>query len=208
MSGIRSKFTYANVVATLALFLALTGGAVWAASKIHSRNIAKNAVKSRNIAKSAVKARNLAPSSVISSKIKDGSISPADFAPGAGASVLASFDGGSSSVATGNYPLNGGSFTTKAGQVALLVGDGQATVAWDGTTFQCTAAMTFTLDGSPAGSFIFLNLSTTPATTTNGQVISVVATPGNHLLTAQKSSNSCTAGSTIDFVHVRVVETG
>src|SRR5882724_8898652 len=112
MGRIRSKLTYANVVATLALFLALTGGAVYAASKIHSRNIAKNAVKSRNIAKSAVKARNLAPSSVISSKIEDGTISPADFAPGAGASVLGSFDGGSSPVAPGNYPLNGGSFTT------------------------------------------------------------------------------------------------
>lgn len=49
------RLTYANVVATIALFLALGGGAVYAAGKIGSSGIAKNAIKSRHIAPGAVK---------------------------------------------------------------------------------------------------------------------------------------------------------
>ncbi len=209
MNRIRSKLTYANVVATLALFLALTGGAVYAANKIHSRNIAKNAVKSRNIAKNGVKARNLAAGSVSSSKILDGSILPGDFAPGAGASVLASLEGGSVPMGTGSYSLNPpGSFSLKAGQVALIVAAGQATVAWDNTIAQCNAGVNFTLDGNPAGSLFFNNISTTPATSQFNALLAVVTAAGNHLLTAQRFASFCTAGSTIDFVHARVVTFG
>ena len=68
------KLTYANVVATLALFLALGGGAVWAAAElgknaVKSKNIARNAVKSGDIASNAVKTRNIAKNAVKSSKI-------------------------------------------------------------------------------------------------------------------------------------------
>ena len=209
MDRIRTKLTYANVVATLALFLALTGGAVYAASKIHSRNIAKNAVKSRNIAKNGVKARNLALGSVSSSKILDGSILPADFAPGAGASMLASLEGGSVPAGNGSYSLNPpGSFSIKAGQVALIVAAGQGTVAWDNTTAQCNAGVSFTLDGNPAGSLFFNNLATTLATSQNNALLAVVTSAGNHLLTAQRFATFCTPSSTIDFIHARVVTVG
>jgi hypothetical protein len=68
------KLTYANVVATLALFLAVSGGAVWAASQlgknaVKSKNIARNAVKSQDIASNAVKTRNLAKNAVKAPKI-------------------------------------------------------------------------------------------------------------------------------------------
>ncbi|HEX8689565.1 MAG TPA: hypothetical protein VF729_04910 [Solirubrobacterales bacterium] len=68
------KLTYANVVATLALFLALSGGVVMAASQlgknaVKSTNIARNAVKSQDIASNAVKTRNLAKNAVKSAKI-------------------------------------------------------------------------------------------------------------------------------------------
>ena len=52
--GLRSKLSYSNVVATVALFAALGGGA-YAASKIHSNDIAKNAVLSKHIKKGQVK---------------------------------------------------------------------------------------------------------------------------------------------------------
>jgi hypothetical protein len=55
MKQVGRAFTYANVVATIALFLAVSGGVVYAAS-----TLGKNAVKSKNIAANAVKARNLA----------------------------------------------------------------------------------------------------------------------------------------------------
>jgi hypothetical protein len=77
---LRGTFTYANVIATLALFLALSGGVVYAASSlgknsVKSNNIAANAVKARNLAKNAVKAKALAPNSVTTAKLKAGAVS-------------------------------------------------------------------------------------------------------------------------------------
>lgn len=71
----RKTFSYANVVATIALFLAVSGGVVYAASTlgknaVKSKNIAANAVKSRNLAKNAVKAKSLAANAVTGAKIK------------------------------------------------------------------------------------------------------------------------------------------
>ena len=70
MRRLRAGLTYVNVVATLALFLALGGGAVWAANKITSKQIGKGAVKNKNLAKNAVKAKNLAKNSVTSAKTR------------------------------------------------------------------------------------------------------------------------------------------
>lgn len=72
---LRRTFSYANVVATIALFLAVSGGVVYAASTlgknaVKSNNIAANAVKSRNLAKNAVKSKSLAANAVTSAKIK------------------------------------------------------------------------------------------------------------------------------------------
>jgi hypothetical protein len=71
------------VVGTLALFLALSGGAVWAANKISSNQIGKGAVKAKNLAKNAVKAKNLAKKSVTSPKIAKGAVKNAAIADGA-----------------------------------------------------------------------------------------------------------------------------
>jgi hypothetical protein len=70
--------TYANVIATLALFLALGGGAAWATGQfgknaVKSKNIAPHAVKNKNLAKNAVKANNIS---------KAGSLTSAQLAPG------------------------------------------------------------------------------------------------------------------------------
>jgi len=69
MRRIGNALSYSNVVATLALFLALGGGVVYAAS-----NLGKNSVKNKNIAANAVKARNLAKNSVTTAKIKNNAI--------------------------------------------------------------------------------------------------------------------------------------
>jgi hypothetical protein len=66
MSTLRSGLTYANVIATLALFLALGGGA-YAAFKLPS-----NSVGSKQIKKNAVN----------SSKVANGSLLPGDFKAG------------------------------------------------------------------------------------------------------------------------------
>jgi hypothetical protein len=62
----RPRLTYANVIATLALFLALGGGAAYAAS------LGKNSVGAKQLKKNAV----------TGAKVKDGSLSAGDFKAG------------------------------------------------------------------------------------------------------------------------------
>lgn len=81
MAGLRGRLTYANVVATLALFIALTGGVVWAADKITSRDIAPDAVKSRHIKDGAVNAAELGPNSVGTTSLQDAAITETKLAP-------------------------------------------------------------------------------------------------------------------------------
>jgi hypothetical protein len=67
------KLTYANVVATLALFVAL-GGSSYAAVEL-----GKNSVKSENIGKEQVKASDIAKEAVNSAKVKNASLLAKDF---------------------------------------------------------------------------------------------------------------------------------
>lgn len=82
MKQLRSALTYSNVVATIALFLAVSGGVVYAASQlkrnaVKSKNIAAHAVKNRNLAKNAVKNGNLAANAVTTAKVKKEAITGA-----------------------------------------------------------------------------------------------------------------------------------
>jgi hypothetical protein len=77
MARIRAKLTYANVVATLALIVALGIGTAWAGT-----HLSKNSVKSKQIKDGAVQNMDLAADAVTSEKVKDGSLLGADFAAG------------------------------------------------------------------------------------------------------------------------------
>ena len=55
----KGKLTYANVMATTAVVLALGGGVVVAADKIGARDIKKNAVRSKHIKAEAVKSSDV-----------------------------------------------------------------------------------------------------------------------------------------------------
>src|SRR5688572_23816681 len=67
--------TYANVTATLALFLAITGGA-------YALTLPRNSVKSRHIAPKAVKAGDLANGAVSNRKLRANAITSPKVAPG------------------------------------------------------------------------------------------------------------------------------
>jgi hypothetical protein len=60
---IRPHLTYANVMVTVLLFIVL-GGSVYAAGKIGSGDIAKDAVRSKHIKKNAVNNKDLAASAL------------------------------------------------------------------------------------------------------------------------------------------------
>jgi hypothetical protein len=83
MAGLFFRLTYANVVASLALFVALaTGGAYAANQLIGSGDIARNAVLSKHIKRGSVKRGDLAANAVDTSRVANGSLLGEDFATG------------------------------------------------------------------------------------------------------------------------------
>jgi hypothetical protein len=79
----KPRLTYANVVSTLALFLALSGGAAYAASKVDSSDLAKGAVHTSNVFKRAITSGKLAVGAVRSNQIADGSVGSKQLGDGA-----------------------------------------------------------------------------------------------------------------------------
>ena len=64
MKGFRERLSYANVAATLALFLALGGGAAIAANQITARDIAKDAVGGSELKRDAAKGKHVKESTL------------------------------------------------------------------------------------------------------------------------------------------------
>jgi hypothetical protein len=71
MRRIRQHLTYANVMATIAVFGVVAGGGAYAASKIGPNEIARNAVRSKHIKQQAVKTGEIDGGAVNSSKVKN-----------------------------------------------------------------------------------------------------------------------------------------
>jgi hypothetical protein len=154
------RLTYGNVVATLALFLALSGGAVWAANKITSKQIGKGAVKNKNLAKNAVKAKNLAKNSVTSAKIAKNAVKNAAIADGAvnfaklaaGTNVIASSTGGpvpANQEGPVNIPLNPPlTVTPVAGQPLTVNVEARGTLSPAGGS-SCEALVLPSVNGNP-----------------------------------------------------------
>jgi hypothetical protein len=123
MHVLRSKLTYANVIATLALFLALSGGVVWAANKIGAKQLKANSVTTAKIKKNAVTAKKIKSGAITNTKLADGAVSFAKLATGT--NVIASATGGPVAVGGADtaipIPLTGvTAFTPVAGVVDLL----------------------------------------------------------------------------------------
>jgi hypothetical protein len=81
----RPKLTYANVIATIALFIALGGAAVAAGLPKHSvgpKQLKRGAVTSAALRKQAVTSGKLAPKSVVSGKIGPNAITPGNLGNG------------------------------------------------------------------------------------------------------------------------------
>ena len=74
---LRSHVSFANVIAMVALFVALSGTS-YAVSKVGAKDIRKNAVRAKHIKKSQVRGK----------QIKNRSITSADLAPGVIGSTL------------------------------------------------------------------------------------------------------------------------
>jgi hypothetical protein len=71
---VRKRLSYANVTATVALFVAL-GGAAYAGSKIATSDIKSGAVTSKKLAKNAVRTKHIATKAVTEPKIANNAVS-------------------------------------------------------------------------------------------------------------------------------------
>lgn len=159
----RPRLTYANVASTLALFLALGGGAAYAATKVNSNDLAKGAVHTSNVFKRAITSGKLAVGAVRSNQVADGAVGSKQLADGAvgakqianaaigsrqiGAAAVApsnlefpvfyaaSPKGGSAPVTAGPdpYPLTDGAWVQNPGQIEVVFGAAVAKVAYDGS---------------------------------------------------------------------------
>ena len=65
----RIKLSYANVMATLAMFGVLAGGGAYAASQIGTKEIANGAITSKKIRSKAVQASKVAPGAISTEKL-------------------------------------------------------------------------------------------------------------------------------------------
>jgi hypothetical protein len=82
MRAVRKRLSYANVVATMALFLALSGGVVWAAGKVGSKNLKANSVTAGKIKRNAVTSAKIRSGAVTGAKIKAGAVDFSKLAEG------------------------------------------------------------------------------------------------------------------------------
>lgn len=135
--AVRRRLTYANVMSTIAVFGVLGGGA-WAAGKITSKDIAKDAVLSKQIKNGTIESQDLAKGAVTAKQVKLGSLSPGHV------KNLVATPAGNSSAVTGEpsvelpYPLQGASWTQAGSQLELLTG-----------TVRFTTPPACVLDGTP-----------------------------------------------------------
>lgn len=164
----KSRLTYANVVSTVALFLAVSGGVAFAASKVHTDGIFKRAVTSGKLALGAVRSNQIADGAVSTKQLADGAVGMKQLAGNAvgtdqiAPSAIGSKQIGADSVAPSNlqFPVyfaaspQGGSIPVPAGEpVVYPVTDatwtqnpGQLNVVFGG------AVATIAYDGEGSGS--------------------------------------------------------
>jgi hypothetical protein len=82
MSFFRRRLTYANVVASLALFIAIGTGGAYAANTIGSSDVIDESLLSQDIKNGEVKATEIGLNQVVGSRIADGTIKTDDIATG------------------------------------------------------------------------------------------------------------------------------
>jgi hypothetical protein len=79
----KQHLTYSNVVSSVALFLVLSSGMAYAATKVGTRDIKAGAVKTKQLARNSVTRAKIAPGAVRAGKIAPGAVGSTQLAPGA-----------------------------------------------------------------------------------------------------------------------------
>ncbi len=225
----KPRLTYANVVATLALFLALGGGAALAAGKlkpgaVHTSNIFKRAVTSGKLAVGAVRSNQISDGAVGAKQIANGGVGAKQIGAAAVAPANLEFPvfyaasprGGSAAITNGSdpYPISDSSWTQNPGQIEVIFGAGAATLAYDETSGQgsCRVFFEVNLNGQQVGGGEVSTDSTALQQVEQSigaqSQIDPVAPITNHLTVRTASNGGCTSNSKIDSSRFRVLDFG
>lgn len=229
----KHRLNYANVASTLALFLALGGGAAYAANEIRSGDLAPGAVRTADIYKRAVTSGKLAVGAVRGNQIAEGSVGSTQIARGSigsqqiGASAIAPSNlefpvflaatpgGGSAPIASGPdpYPITNGSWTQKPGQIQVLFGAAAATLAYDDSgSGSCQVFFEINLNDQQVGGGQLSTSSTTPTQVERSLGAEPQIDPLNPTtvrLTVRIGSNgACTQDSRIESSRFRILDFG
>jgi hypothetical protein len=152
MSRIGKRLSYANVISTLALLLALGGGAVYAASKINGKTIKK----------ASMPGNRLKPNTVTGKQVAEGTLGTVPLATSAGSALSA----GTATSADSAGSLGGltekvlrGSLPTSTADTPVANVDGMAvSMACDPAG---TASATFTPSATGLGRIVQINSQST-----------------------------------------------
>lgn len=200
MRAIRSKLSYSNVIASIAMFLALTGGTVMAA-KLRSSDLAANSVKKQQLAKNSVTKDDFAKGALIVSSAKGG---------GQGANIAAT-----APTPALPLPLTGkAAFTPKKGAVGLVMAEAKATLAAavaGGPS--CNVFIDILVNGEIIYTLGLSDLpdnapgpsSGTPFTDTDWGSAPIGLTGGNQQITAQYNGDPINCAPTAKIDQLRVV---
>jgi hypothetical protein len=220
----KSRLSYANVVSTLALFLALSGGVAFAASKVHTNGIFKRAVTSGKLALGAVRSNQIANGAVSAQQIANGTIGAKQIGAAAIAPSNLQFPvffaasplGGSLPVPNGEsvaYPLSDSTWTQKPGQIVVIFGGAVGTLARvDIGGEDCRVFFDIRVNGQQTGGGELSTSSTSPVRVERSVGASPEIdplVPTTYKLTANVSSNgACAPSSTVDSTRFRVLDFG
>ena len=191
MRRIRERLSYANVAATIALFLALSGGVVYAASKIDTNDIANHAVTKKKLAQEAVGPKQLKPGAVFSLSATGGPF-PAD---------------------TANPIQLKGDTTWKAkkGEADELIATAEGRLA-DATAGDfCSVDIDVSVKGEPNPPLVspFLNSdgTTTLSPDSDSDEEAFLPDAGKQKITAETdpSTTACAPGSTVDKLKISII---
>jgi hypothetical protein len=202
------RLSYANVMATIAVFLALGGGAYAA---LH---LPKNSIRSKQIKNHQVKKADLAKNAVDSKKIQDGSVLRGDLGSGVlSGLVVASAQADSLPAATPTdpVPLSGStSFTPVSGRPNLVMLDVRATTADVGAPL-CQPVVALSINGEAVDT-AFLGTPGAALHSTEDSFADPwgLGRPGvaQNMSVRVQGDADCTASSKIDSIRLVVTQLG
>ena len=160
LSRLRPRMTYANVVSTIALVLAIGGGTAYAATKIGTRDIRYHAVTGSKLATNAVSASKIKSNAVSASDVRDNTLTSAEIRTGTllasdfAANQLPKGDKGDPATSIFGVVGSGGG-RTNFKHVTAVSGNGLAgvgyTVTIDQDVSKCAAVATLQNDTNGPG---------------------------------------------------------